>query len=472
MAATLFLFTCAFLPAQPADSSPWLFTPRLSQGQELVYNGTFTEEVIGQGVQFNRSYRLETSVFILDTPPRGVSTALLTVLQLRALRQGRDEGIAPPASSVRLELARIDLQGHAEGADGTSLLVPLEGPPTVECGQFVESPPSHLGRDKAWDVTEPGRPPRTWHVAGSEYVQNTSCLKLVGLQQSVDWEEGRADRAAWRRRDTVWVAPSVGVALRVERVIERREPARKEPTQRSVVRYELFSRLTYRGQLFEDRKREVLQARRFAEEAAPYLHRPTQYQPQLNAILKKIGYHLDNELPVQPYRLAVLQVKRRVEAALRGEVAPEPDPETGPAAPAAAILGKRAPDFVATDLIQGGSVRLHRLLGRPVLLVFFNPASATARPVLRFAADKQQRGVTVVGMAVTDDVAAVKKLHADLRLAFPVLAGKGFHVSYGVDATPRMVLLDAEGIVRGAYTGWGSETPREVTEELRNWLRR
>ena len=33
-----------------------------------------------------------------------------------------------------------------------------------------------------------------------------------------------------------------------------------------------------------------------------------------------------------------------------------------------------------------------------------------------------------------------------------------------------MVLLDAAGVVRGSYVGWGNEIPLEVLEELKRWL--
>ena len=42
--------------------------------------------------------------------------------------------------------------------------------------------------------------------------------------------------------------------------------------------------------------------------------------------------------------------------------------------------------------------------------------------------------------------------------------------SYAVESTPKLVLLDGVGIVRGSYLGWGRQTPQEVQEELKNWL--
>jgi peroxiredoxin len=311
-------------------------------------------------------------------------------------------------------------------------------------------------------------------VAGTERINNTSCVKLVGTQQSEDWEwdHARADQTAWRRQDTVWVAPSLGVAYKVERVIERREPLRRVPTQESRLTYQLQSSLVYPGQFFEERRREIAKARAFADQALPLIRKPGLYEEQLNALLKRIDSYVETRPGIDPYRKVMLQVKRRLEAARRGEAPPESVTDEAEKNPTVARLGRRAPDFVAADLLRPESYHLHRLLGRPILLVFFNPASPTAGDVLRFANEKHRAGATVLGMSVSDDVEAVKKQHAELQLNFPIAAGRGFYVSYGVDATPRIVVLDAQGIVRGTYTGWGSETAAEVNEVLQTLKRR
>jgi hypothetical protein len=107
-----------------------------------------------------------------------------------------------------------------------------------------------------------------------------------------------------------------------------------------------------------------------------------------------------------------------------------------------------------------------------VLLVFYHPASPTSEEVLHFAqklAADHPGHVNVVGMSVSDDGALVRKQHAELKLSFPVLSGGGLRVSYAVEDTPKFVLLDAAGVVRGAYLGWGRETAGEVLAELARW---
>src|SRR5437899_7504461 len=135
MAVNLCLLTCALLTAQTADRSGWQIVPRLNRGQELVYRGSYAEESVGRGVQFSRSYRLESRVFVLATHPRRSDLALQTVLKLRTPRSEQG-GEAEPAS-VRLELVQVDLQGRITAEPGVGLTIPVEGPATIECGAFV-----------------------------------------------------------------------------------------------------------------------------------------------------------------------------------------------------------------------------------------------------------------------------------------------------------------------------------------------
>src|SRR5205807_5946120 len=163
MAANLCLITCALLTAQPADSE-WLLVPRLSRGQELVYRGAYAEETVGRGVQFSRSYRLESRIFVLDTSARNIDIALFTSFRPGTPRPQKEIEIEP--TSARLELAKLTLQGRLSADGEQALPVPLDGPPTVECGAFVEFPRGRMGPGQSWQVTEDNRPPRSWKIIG------------------------------------------------------------------------------------------------------------------------------------------------------------------------------------------------------------------------------------------------------------------------------------------------------------------
>jgi hypothetical protein len=108
-------------------------------------------------------------------------------------------------------------------------------------------------------------------------------------------------------------------------------------------------------------------------------------------------------------------------------------------------------------------------------MVFYHPGSVTVEQVLRFAQqvqDKYGQLVGVLGFSVSDDVERIKKQHSDLQLSLLIYSGKGLRRSYGVEATPKLVILDAAGVVRGSYIGWGPETAELVIDELQRWLRK
>ena len=446
----------------------WAVAPHLGKAQELVYRGSFTEEANGAGVQFNRAFRIETRVFVLETPPKGADAAVLTILKSRDTQSADPVGGEPTAESVRLESVHVDLQGGVTAEPGVSLAVPLEGPPTLECGAFAVVPDGRVTADSTWETAEEGRPIRSWRVVGAESIDGERCVKLEGVQKSDDWDKPRGDRAAWRRTDTVWLLPGLGVASRVERVVERREPAHRDPTYKGVLRYNLEESMQYAGRLYEERGREITQARTFADAAAPLLTTPAKYGPQLTALMNRIAYHLDHQ-PQTPYREAVLQVKRRVEAAQRGETPPAPattDPPDVP--PAVAAVDGPAPDFLAPDLVHNSTFHLRPALGKPLLLVFYNPASPTTAAVLAYAQQMSDshKDLSVLTLSMIGDVDAARKQHDDLRLTVPLLDGSGLRTSYNVDGTPKLMLLDGKGVVHGDFTGWGRETPEEVREAL------
>src|SRR5262249_27303954 len=80
--------------------------------------------------------------------------------------------------------------------------------------------------------------------------------------------------------------------------------------------------------------------------------------------------------------------------------------------------------------------------------------------------DARPTGLTVLAFALADDTDRVLRERDELGVRFPVLSGLGLRLTYAVDATPKFVVLDAAGVVRGAYIGWGRELPGLVAQEL------
>ncbi|HEV2947972.1 MAG TPA: redoxin domain-containing protein, partial [Gemmataceae bacterium] len=133
-------------------------------------------------------------------------------------------------------------------------------------------------------------------------------------------------------------------------------------------------------------------------------------------------------------------------------------------------VGYTAPDFIVPEFGGKESIRPRRWLGKPVLMVFYNPNSTTAEEVLHFAqmaAVGYRDEAIVVGLAMSDDGEKVRKQRDELHLTIPVLNGLGLRKSYDVEATPKLMVLDSEGVVRGAYVGWGQETAGNVLADLK-----
>ncbi len=472
MIATLSLMSCLLTTAEPADRSEWLPVPQLGRAQEFVYRGTYDEKAAGSDLEFERKYLLRAVVFVLEATPRGSQTAFLTALRPRS-SGGRLEEAAP--SSARLELVRIDPQGRISAEPGTSLTVPLEGPPTLEVGAFVEWPKQALGIGRFWYLEEEGRPVRKWTVAGTESVNGTTCVKVIGEQQSDDWDRPRADRIAWWRQDTVWIGPRLGVAYKVERQIRRREPAHTQPFYQSELTYELETRGEYPRQIYDDIRREVLQTHDLAESAAPLLANPAKSVAQIDALLGRIKYHTDHHAVAMPvYREPLTHLQRRLEAARRGEVAPavaaiDREPST------VAVMGKPVPDFLTTDFTSRDTGRLRQWKGKTLLMIFYSPTSPLAESVLRLGEEISRSAhgaVGVIGLAMSSDAEAVRRQRTELGLTIPLLDGRGLRQGYAIEATPKMMLIDADGVLRGSWVGWGGETRHGVLRELQQWQKK
>lgn len=494
MVTIVVLLSCAWVPGQVVDrpttlsgeipskkatqNQHWLLTPRVRPSQELVYRGLYVEKSSQGGAHFERTYRFSNRLFVLTTSRRNLEVAFQTIY--------RDKDAIPPRNrlattrsairSVRLEKLRVDQRGQALLLNKQEADVPLDGPPLLETGSFTEFPLARITLDRSWIEKENNKPVRIWRALGTEMVNGARCLKLLGIQQSEDWDRPRGDSTAWRRVDQVWIAPQLGVAYRVERVIERRLPARLKPTHRSVLRYELESSLQYPRQLAQDRQQEIEQALQFRKNAEAFIYQPVQYKKQLAALYKQMETHEKRYAPT-PYRESFNQVKLQVEAAQRGEIPVAlPKKSTSAYTPekvTQATPGKHAPDFVATDIRTSKLARLKDFAGKPILMVFYRPESRTLYQVMYFAWEVRRRfpDVQVLALAMSDDSKQVQASAKKMRVAFPLLNGTGLRISYQVEGTPKMVLVDANGVVHSDVLGWGPSTAKEALRAVEKMVK-
>lgn len=471
MVSNICLFTVVLTLGQ-VGAPGWQLAPQLSRGQELVYHGWYKEKSLVPGVAYQRDYRLETRLLVLDALQDGWDAALLTALEL--IPQGQTSAPANKTwakGSVRLQLVRINKQGQLDTQAKVDLTMPLEGPPTLEHGFIVPGAGARNKPKEEWTVAEPGRPGLIWTIGGAEVLAGTKCVKLTALQLTPNWKDKQVAGDAWQRIDQVWINPQLGVAMKVERELLWRDAARLQPTRAGTVRYDLDRQWTYPpGQLFENRRQEVLHAVKFATEAEQLLPDHVKHKSQLDLLVQRIKKHLQQNEPAEPYRQAFEQVLHRVEAVRKGEIKVDAQPVAPKPLIPVVKPGAQAPDFLVTDLATKKAVRLHDFLGRPILILFYNPHTETGQRTLEFA--KKVNGqykteVQILGMAVTHKVAQAVAQQKEMGLPFPVLDGTGLHQTFAVDATPRLIVLDAEGLMQGAYTGWGFHVADQVLNDLK-----
>lgn len=470
MTTPILLLSCVLTMGQATDRTEWQLSPQLLPGLELTYTGEYREESLIPNVQHQRLYRFETHVLVLETGVKDWQASIMTAFRLQDGRKLGDKKDGP--MSVRLEMARIDLQGRAHQQDKKLLEIPRKGPPTLETGFLVPTPLIKLKRGSTWEIGEEGQAAQRWQIVGTESCGGVTCIKIVGVQQSADWGRTRADQCAWQRRDIVWLHPQLNVAQKVERIIDHCAPARDVPTHRTTVRYEMQTRLRYPNFAFEERRKEVVKACKFSDDAQPLLKQPAANRSQIDSLLRQVAFHLEHQPATQPtpYRKAIVHLQSVLEKAQKGEVAiPYVQDDPPAVASKAVVIGERVPDCAISCLTEEKIAHLKTLHGKPIVIFFYNPATPLGKEILAYAkklSESQAGNLGIMALAVTSDTELVRKQHQDMRLAFPILDGNGLRLLFGADQTPRFVVVDCDGLVRLAQTGWGIQTPTEIEDAI------
>ncbi|MBM3498175.1 MAG: redoxin domain-containing protein [Armatimonadetes bacterium] len=143
---------------------------------------------------------------------------------------------------------------------------------------------------------------------------------------------------------------------------------------------------------------------------------------------------------------------------------PEPEPMPLPAPGPGDLTGQVAPDFTLPDL-DGTSVTLSQLRGRPVLLYFWDslcvPCLAQLPDIQALHLEQPGEGLQVVGLNVDRTLDMAKESAEEAGLTFPVLwqdpespAGAEVSAAYRPEELPRLLVIDAIGIVRADLTGY------------------
>lgn len=124
----------------------------------------------------------------------------------------------------------------------------------------------------------------------------------------------------------------------------------------------------------------------------------------------------------------------------------------------ALLVGDRAPDFALPGLDRN-TVSLANYRGQVVVLNFWatwcQPCVEEAPSLEKFSAEMQPLGVTVIGVSVDEDVAALQKFVADYRLSFPIARDPGGSLAahFGTFKFPETYIIDRNGRVAEKIIG-------------------
>ena len=486
MSISLWLLTGMLMgapPSVPIDAVP---APHLEKGLELIWRGTFSEAILRPNVRAFRNYEVETRLFVVDCDDVAADVALFTLIKLKPDLKT----IPEPQPIIRLELARVESNGKIWLLSGDSLslapdkrvplplpLISMEGLPTFEPAVFMHFPVSkQLKLGQAWSVAEAKRPPINYRLDGTDTVRGSRCLKVVGVQQTDDWNKFTSETTAWRRGETIWVSAKHGYAARIERITEKRDPQSGELGFRSKLSYEQVGYMRYPDRFGEDRRAEIALAAQLGADFEHAVADPGRADSKpFEQIVQRIERHVITHFSgdAVPYREAVAYVKRKAEAAKRGHIPPVPTPpETADSPPL--VVGKSALDVTAVDLTNRESITLSKLRGKTVLLIYYQPASArTAEPVMRLANSLSTYWAgkaVILPVAIGDSDKALQQQN-DWAPTVHLLAGKNIHKQHGIDSTPCFILVDEQGIVRNIRLGWSEENAEAIGNELEKWVR-
>jgi len=125
---------------------------------------------------------------------------------------------------------------------------------------------------------------------------------------------------------------------------------------------------------------------------------------------------------------------------------------------AAPAIGAQAADF-ELKLLDGKSVRLEQLRGKPVVINFFaswcDPCRDEMPLINEIATGGDKGGYQVIGIAVEDTPAAVLQFSEEAKLAFPIGLDLNSTVkrAYRIFGPPATFFIDAQGTVRDIVLG-------------------
>lgn len=144
-----------------------------------------------------------------------------------------------------------------------------------------------------------------------------------------------------------------------------------------------------------------------------------------------------------------------------------------PGAIASPLINKRAPAFTLRT-IDGGSLSLRQLRGKPVVLNFWAswcPACKVEHPYLVQAWERYGLDVSFIGVVYQDSAANARGFMRQYGGAWPSVLdpGQRTSINFGVYGVPETFFIDRRGIIRAKVTG--GVTPAILNRQIGRLLR-
>ena len=351
MSTAGFLLLCFGPAAPPAAVAVPPYQPK--RGDEWTYRGTVVETDRTQ-----RRHDLEVRALVLDRTGRYADVAVLTLLRRRddivsaavpaVTGQSRDARSLPPA--VRLDLVRLSPDGTARLLAPPAKLplalndrTPTTAGPYVsdflqsDFGLFFPRPTGVLASGRTWPCPDSAgsRVGQRWAAGGEDFVAGERCLPVTLVPP-----DGVASASSCAA--TVWLSTLDGSVRRV-RVSGDLRHGRPDGVPRNPcsteVGYELYDRAHVLGREFDRCRRDIDVAYAFGADLGGLLPNAAKLGAKpFEMRVARLDDYLRETPDDSPYREAVRAVRRRLDAARKGEAVPaavavEPTATASPAVP-------------------------------------------------------------------------------------------------------------------------------------------
>jgi hypothetical protein len=467
----------------PAAEPLTLSGPLLTRGDELVYTGEVTETGDRIDNRYKKRYDMEVRLFVLESSANYADCAVQTTVQ--PLDDKLVSGLNMPGGKrqkaspfVRLDLIRVDDRGQVKSlmptvstpplqldqktATQPAPTFPLDAPPLCELGAFIPLPIGLPKFGESWDSAQPNRPPTVWTAGGEAVWNGRRCVELTAVQQTDGYDLPDTSRTGWKRTETLLVSPTDGYASVLNRTIVRREG--REQVGTVTAQFELQPANKYAGVRYRTARAEI-------ETAWSFTAKSEAAQPgDLQAHQISMNRYLSDSSTATVYRASIEALKRRTESGSAPAVVSKKlvltlVEEVG------LQVGKPAPDFTAADVEKPtGRIRLSAGRGKPSVVIFYKPGSATATETLSVCEAlfrKYSDTIKVIPLAVGKPATEAAAERTKWKITAPIYAGDDVRDLYGVNSYPRFYVVDSRGVCCWLFdAGIGPEVGYLVSKEL------